>query len=146
MKRPWKKGKEAQPVGEARRSQLLTTQDTPLARTVPAHEHGISTLAVHPEGGLLVAIDSERNAYVWDITDPTQPHLVSDRFGAEIYRLLLPVTTRIELTEVHGDYDGDTRVPPFGDDWREVAREDRAADGDTPAYSFVTLERPGARG
>ena len=25
MKRPWKKGKEAQPVGEARRSQLLTT-------------------------------------------------------------------------------------------------------------------------
>ncbi|WP_120717021.1 dihydrofolate reductase [Tsuneonella amylolytica] len=63
--------------------------------------------------------------------------------GAEIYRLLLPAVTRIELTEVRGDYDGDTRVPAFGDDWREVAREDHAADGATPAYSFVTLERPG---
>ncbi|WP_043647891.1 NACHT and WD repeat domain-containing protein [Nocardia thailandica] len=81
------------------RSQLLTTQDTPLARTVPAHEHGISTLAVHPEGGLLVAIDSERNAYAWDITDPTQPHRVSDRFGAEIYRLEFIPGTRLAATD-----------------------------------------------
>jgi len=65
--------------------------------------------------------------------------------GAEIYRLLLPAVTRIELTEVHGDYDGDTHVPAFGDEWREIAREDHAAVGATPAYSFVTLERLGER-
>ena len=61
--------------------------------------------------------------------------------GSDIFRLLLPHTTRIELTEVHGGIGGDTFVPPFGPEWREVAREDHAAEGDTPAYSFVTLER-----
>ncbi len=61
--------------------------------------------------------------------------------GAEIYRLMLPHLTRIELTEVHADFEGDTVVPPFGTEWREIAREDHAADGETPAYSFVTLER-----
>ena len=61
--------------------------------------------------------------------------------GSDIFRLLLPHTTRIELTEVHGGIEGDTFVPPFGPDWREVAREDHAAEGDTPAYSFVSLER-----
>ena len=61
--------------------------------------------------------------------------------GAEVYRLMLPHTTRIELTEVHADVDGDTHVPPLGPEWREIAREDHAAEGDKPAYSFVTLER-----
>ncbi|MGX7925021.1 dihydrofolate reductase [Tsuneonella sp. HG094] len=61
--------------------------------------------------------------------------------GAEVYRLMLPHTTRIELTEVHADVDGDTHMPPFGPEWREIAREDHPADGNTPAYSFVTLER-----
>jgi dihydrofolate reductase len=61
--------------------------------------------------------------------------------GAEVYRLMLPHTTRIELTEVHADVDGDTRVPPFGPEWRETAREDHAAGGATPGFSFVTLVR-----
>lgn len=61
--------------------------------------------------------------------------------GAEIYRLMLPHTTRIELTEVHAAVAGDTRVPPFGPEWREVGREDHSADDGRPAYSFVTLER-----
>lgn len=58
--------------------------------------------------------------------------------GAEIYRLFLPHATRIELTEVQLSPPGDTVVPPF-DGWREVAREDVAAAGEVPAYSFVTL-------
>lgn len=61
--------------------------------------------------------------------------------GAEVYRLMLPHVTRIELTEIHAEIAGDTHVPPFGDEWREVAREDVAAAGDVPAYSFVTLEK-----
>jgi dihydrofolate reductase len=61
--------------------------------------------------------------------------------GAEVFTLLLPHTTRIELTEVHADVPGDTFVPPFGPEWREVDREDHPAAGDTPAYSFVSLER-----
>ncbi len=61
--------------------------------------------------------------------------------GAQVYRLMLPFTTRIELTEVHADIDGDTHMPAPGSEWREVARQDHPAEGDTPAFSFVTLER-----
>jgi len=54
--------------------------------------------------------------------------------GAEIFALFEPLADRIELTEVHGDFEGDTVQPPFTG-WREAAREDH--DG----YSFVTLIR-----
>ena len=61
--------------------------------------------------------------------------------GAEVFALFLPQAGRIELTEVHGDYEGDAIVPPF-EGWQEAAREDHPAEGDRPAYSFVTLLRP----
>ena len=62
--------------------------------------------------------------------------------GAEIYRLFLPQAHRIELTEVHASPRGDTLLPPFDPAiWREAAREDHAAEGDRPAFSFVTLVR-----
>ena len=60
--------------------------------------------------------------------------------GAEIFALFLPLAGRIELTEVHATPSGDAVVPPFTG-WREVARDDFAAEGDRPAYSFVTLVR-----
>jgi len=38
---------------------------------------------------------------------------------------------------------GDTRIPdPRDAGWREVAREHHEREGDTPAFDFVTLERP----
>jgi dihydrofolate reductase len=61
--------------------------------------------------------------------------------GAEVFALLLDRADRIELTEVHIAAEGDVAVPGF-DGWREVAREDVAAEGERPAYSFVTLIRP----
>jgi dihydrofolate reductase len=61
--------------------------------------------------------------------------------GAEIFALYREAATRIELTEVHAEPPGDATVPAFTA-WREVAREDHHADGDRPAYIFVTLIRP----
>jgi len=62
--------------------------------------------------------------------------------GAEIFRKLERHAQRIELTEVHFEPEGDTVIEPFDPElWREVAREDHAAEGDAPAHSFVTLER-----
>ncbi|WP_380785097.1 dihydrofolate reductase [Sphingomonas sp. R86521] len=60
--------------------------------------------------------------------------------GAEIFALFLPHADRIELTAVHAEPEGDATVPAF-DGWQETAREDHPADGDRPAYSFVTLTR-----
>ena len=61
--------------------------------------------------------------------------------GAQLYAEALPLATRIHLTEVHATPDGDTLLPAFGADWFETARDNHPADRDTPAYSFVTLER-----
>ncbi len=56
--------------------------------------------------------------------------------GAEIYRLFLPRTDRIELTEVHRSPAGDAKMPPLGEGWRVAAREMGGPDID-----FVTLVR-----
>jgi dihydrofolate reductase len=63
--------------------------------------------------------------------------------GAEIFELFMPYGDRLELTEVLGDVAGDTIMADPREDrtWREVAREDHDAEGDTPAFSFVTLDR-----
>ena len=63
--------------------------------------------------------------------------------GAEIFDLFLPLAARLELTEVLADIPGDTFMPDPRDsgEWREVAREEHAAEGDTPAFTFVTLNR-----
>lgn len=63
--------------------------------------------------------------------------------GAEIFELFLPHGNRLELTEVLGDIQGDTVMadPRADGSWREVAREDHPAEGETPAFSFITLER-----
>lgn len=54
--------------------------------------------------------------------------------GAEIFALFEPVADCFELTEVHQDARGDTRMPaPDPARWQETNREDH--DG----YSFVTL-------
>ena len=60
--------------------------------------------------------------------------------GAEVFALFEPLADRVELTEVYASPEGDAVVPGFSD-WREVAREDHAAEGARPGYSFVTLER-----
>ncbi len=60
--------------------------------------------------------------------------------GAEIFGLFLVHADHIELTEIHAEPDGDAVVPAF-EGWTEVAREDHPAEGDRPAYSFVTLTR-----
>ena len=61
--------------------------------------------------------------------------------GAEIIALALPGADRIELTEVHADIAGDTVLPPLGQGWREVFREEHEPEGGRPGYAFVTLAR-----
>ena len=63
--------------------------------------------------------------------------------GAEIFGLFLPRADRIELTEVLADVAGDTMMPDPREQggWRELWREDHPAEGDRPAFAFVTLER-----
>ena len=64
--------------------------------------------------------------------------------GAEIFELFLPLADRIELTEILDDVDGDTRMPDprlSSHEWRQSAGLHYAAEGQTPAFTFITLER-----
>ena len=63
--------------------------------------------------------------------------------GGEIYREALPTADVVYLTEVHGQFEGDTFFPALPPaQWREETRERHAADEQNPhAYSFVTLRR-----
>ncbi len=60
--------------------------------------------------------------------------------GGEIYRAALARADRIELTEVHQDFEGDAVFTFDRSAWREVARQDHVSP-DGLAYSFVTLEK-----
>jgi dihydrofolate reductase len=62
--------------------------------------------------------------------------------GAEIYRLFLPLADRIELTEIALKPDGDTKFEAFDSaQWNETSRSSHLAEGQTPAFDFVTLVR-----
>ena len=61
--------------------------------------------------------------------------------GAAIYDVFLPRADRVELTQLHAEFSGDTFMPPLGAGWEITAREDHPAENDRPAYSFLTLER-----
>ncbi|HIF52251.1 MAG TPA: type 3 dihydrofolate reductase [Thiotrichaceae bacterium] len=63
--------------------------------------------------------------------------------GSEIYKLSLEQATRLYLTEVHTEIEGDTFFPEFDrSEWREVSREDHSSDEKNEFdYSFVLLER-----
>lgn len=69
------------------------------------------------------------------------PH-VSIIGGAEIYALFLEHCDRIEMTEIQADVAGDTLFPEIGlEMWRETRRISHMAEGDRPAYDFVTLQK-----
>ncbi len=66
--------------------------------------------------------------------------------GADLYAQFMPKAGRIYLTEIHGEFEGDTHFPGWeqlhGPAWREVRRENMAANPETSlSFSFVVLER-----
>lgn len=64
--------------------------------------------------------------------------------GAAIYGVFMPLAHRIELTQIHADYEGDTFMAEPGTGWELTAREDHAASDPHPAFSFLTFRRAGA--
>ncbi len=63
--------------------------------------------------------------------------------GATFYAQMLGRADRLYLTEVHAQFEGDTRFPEYDkSEWREMSRTDHAPDESNPyRYSFVVYER-----
>ena len=61
--------------------------------------------------------------------------------GAEIYAAALPLADGLVLTEIHRDYEGDTRFPDWDRRaWRATQKETHTAD-DGVRFDFVFYER-----
>ncbi|MCY1670628.1 dihydrofolate reductase [Novosphingobium sp. SL115] len=106
---------------------------------LPGRRHVVLTRDANWQaGGAEVATTVEQ---ALDLAGPGEVAIVG---GAEIYRLFLPLAARVELTEVHGQFAGDTVMPPLGPEWHEIMREEHEAAGEHPAYAFVTLRRNAA--
>jgi len=63
--------------------------------------------------------------------------------GAEIFRQMLPLASRVYLTLIEADVEGDVFFPTLPEaDWREVRTEHHDAQvGDTADFTFSVLER-----
>jgi dihydrofolate reductase len=63
--------------------------------------------------------------------------------GAEIFRQMLPMATRVYLTLIEADVEGDVSFPPLpAADWAEIRSEHHdAAPGDTAGFTFSVFER-----
>ena len=62
--------------------------------------------------------------------------------GTQIYALALPVASRLYITEIERDFEGDAFFPEFDRSrWREVSRESRVLDGAGGfSYHFVAYD------
>jgi dihydrofolate reductase len=63
--------------------------------------------------------------------------------GGQLYVEAMPRASRLLLTEIDADFDGDTLMPPPDRaQWRETSREDHPPTSDRAfGYSFVVYER-----
>jgi dihydrofolate reductase len=62
--------------------------------------------------------------------------------GAQIYALALPIASRLYMTEIERDFEGDAFFPEFDRSrWREISRESRVLGGVGGfSYHFVAYE------
>ncbi|MEO6607577.1 MAG: dihydrofolate reductase [Aestuariivirga sp.] len=63
--------------------------------------------------------------------------------GAEIFRQILPLASRVYLTVIEAEVEGDVSMPPLSpNDWRHIRSEHHnPAPGDTAGFTFSVLER-----
>jgi dihydrofolate reductase len=63
--------------------------------------------------------------------------------GAEIYAQAMPLASRLEITRVHANPQGDAMLPTIDEgEWRETARRDRpAGPEDEATFTFVSYQR-----
>ena len=63
--------------------------------------------------------------------------------GAMIYNLLMPYVTKMYVTEIDKDFEGDTVFPRINPDiWQEISREEGPKDGENDfKYEYVVYKR-----
>jgi len=91
-----------------------------------------------PEG--VIVVNSIQNAINIATLSDDEPFVIG---GGEIYKQALPLATKIELTRVHHEFEGDTYFPEIDETiWKEVANTfNKKDDKHDYEFSFITYER-----
>ncbi|RDC61077.1 Dihydrofolate reductase [Alteripontixanthobacter maritimus] len=107
---------------------------------LPGRRHIVLTRrdSFHPDGVDIAHSVAEARAMAAQDNTSGQVAVIG---GAAVYDAFRKLADRIEVTEIHADFDGDTVMKPLGATWEVTAREDHPAEGDRPAFSFVTYRR-----
>ena len=95
-----------------------------IGRILPGRQTIVLTRQTDFECPGAIVVHSLQHAI--DAAGDREPFIVG---GAEIYRIAVPMATRIELTRVNATIEGDTFLPKIDwDQWQCVDRESFAAD------------------
>jgi dihydrofolate reductase len=77
------------------------------------------------------------NEALQDCPTGAQPWVIG---GAELYRLAMPIATRVVVTEIDADYEGDAFAPELDASWQEASRTTHVA-ANGLHYSLVNWVR-----
>lgn len=107
------------------------------ANIVVTRDPDFDAEGIEPVESIEVALKAGR--MVAEITGTEEVVIIG---GTQIYEAMLPETTRIYLTEVDMEVEGDAFFPELDASWREVARSEKQIDKKSSVtYTWVTLER-----
>ena len=112
-----------------------------LGRVLPNRKHIILC------NDMQMNIDNENVEVLEDISmlkeyiDSEEEHFVIG--GATMYRLLMPMCSKMYITEIDKEFDGDVSFPEIDlNEWKVTQREEGPADGENSfKYEYVTYEK-----
>jgi dihydrofolate reductase len=112
-----------------------------LGRVLPNRHHVIlcndAQMQIDDENVEILEDISLLDKYIND----TEEHFVIG--GATMYKLLMPYCTKMYITEINQEFDGDVSFPEISqNEWKVTAREKGLKDEKNPFdYEYVTYER-----
>lgn len=114
-----------------------------LSRAMPARYNVMVTRDEHyfddaglPEGVGLATTPKDGLSMAYDFAHANNIPEIFVFGGAEIYKQLLPETERLYLTEIEGNFNGDTFFPEFNrDEWTQIKNDQRNG------YAFNIYDR-----
>ena len=116
------------------------TTHTSIGRPLPDRQNiVITTDNDYQAPGCVIAHSTDE---ALDIANQSNPEKICIIGGGQIYQQMLPITTKIYLTEVDVEPNGDVYFNFDPRDWQQVSSESHQADDKNPYnYRFVELER-----
>lgn len=86
----------------------------------------------------------DRNVKVINDVSELQEYIDSDEEnfvigGASIYKLLLPISGKLYITQIYEDFEGDTYFPEINqDEWKMIEKEEGQKDENDFRYEYIT--------